>query len=48
MDIIKPPPARQLQALRGGWGIVADDVMSSLYALAVNHAIWRVARSFQN
>jgi phosphatidylglycerophosphatase A len=45
MDIIKPAPARQLQALRGGWGIVADDVMSSLYALIINHAVWCVSRS---
>lgn len=40
MDILKPPPARQLQALQGGLGIVADDLMSSLYSLLVNHAIY--------
>jgi phosphatidylglycerophosphatase A len=35
-DIWKPPPARQLERLPGGWGIVADDVMSGLYgALAI-------------
>jgi len=39
-DILKPPPARQAQQLNGGLGIVADDVMSGLYALAVNHLIW--------
>lgn len=39
LDIIKPAPARQAQALRGGLGIVADDVISSLYALAVNYAV---------
>lgn len=39
-DIIKPPPARQAQKLRGGFGIVTDDVVSCLYALALNHAIW--------
>lgn len=39
-DIVKPPPARGLQALKGGVGIVMDDVFSSLYALAVNHAIY--------
>ena len=39
-DIIKPFPARRLQKLPGGKGIVVDDVISSLYALAVNHAVW--------
>lgn len=32
-DIIKPPPARQLQSLRGGLGIVIDDLIAGLYAL---------------
>jgi len=44
-DIIKPPPARQLQELHGGVGIVTDDFFASLYALAINHAIyWGVNR----
>ena len=43
-DVIKPPPARQSQALPGGWGIVTDDVLSSLYALAVNHAVYAGVR----
>jgi len=44
-DIIKPPPARQLQELHGGIGIVIDDFFASLYALAVNHALfWAVTR----
>jgi phosphatidylglycerophosphatase A len=38
-DIIKPPPARQLQSIRGGLGIVIDDVFASLYTLAMNHAL---------
>jgi len=37
LDIIKPPPARRLQDLPGGLGIVADDVVSCLYSLALNH-----------
>lgn len=37
-DIIKPPPARALQELHGGIGIVIDDCVASLYALAINHA----------
>ena len=36
LDIWKPPPVRQLEALPGGVGIVADDVMAGLYgALAI-------------
>lgn len=34
-DIVKPPPARRLEALPGGWGIVADDVIAGLYSNAV-------------
>lgn len=44
LDVIKPPPAGAAQRLRGGWGIVSDDVISSLYALGLNHAIfWAVS-----
>jgi phosphatidylglycerophosphatase A len=36
LDIWKPAPARQLEGLPGGWGIVADDVMAGVYgALAI-------------
>lgn len=31
LDIIKPTPARQLEALPGGWGIVVDDVIAGAY-----------------
>ncbi len=31
-DIIKPPPARQLEALTNGWGIMLDDVAAGIYA----------------
>jgi len=42
-DIVKPPPARRLQELHGGIGIVIDDFFASLYALALNHgAYWAV------
>jgi phosphatidylglycerophosphatase A len=40
LDIIKPFPAYRLQDIGGGKGIVVDDVISSLYALALNHAIF--------
>jgi phosphatidylglycerophosphatase A len=39
-DIIKPPPARGLQRVKGGLGIVIDDFFASLYALALNWAAW--------
>lgn len=35
-DIVKPPPIRQLDAaFKNGIGVMADDVMAALYALAV-------------
>ena len=34
-DIAKPPPARRLEALGGGDGILLDDVAAGLYGLAV-------------
>lgn len=34
-DIWKPPPVRQLEALPGGTGIVADDLMAGIYAALV-------------
>jgi phosphatidylglycerophosphatase A len=37
LDILKPPPARQLEALPAGWGILADDVATSLMAAGVLH-----------
>ena len=39
-DIIKPFPARRLEALHGGWGMMADDLMAAIYAnLALRAAI---------
>ncbi len=37
-DIIKPPPARQLEAVKGGAGIVLDDVMAGIYGALVLYA----------
>jgi phosphatidylglycerophosphatase A len=31
-DVWKPPPCRRLEALPGGTGIVADDLMAGVYA----------------
>jgi phosphatidylglycerophosphatase A len=32
MDVWKPYPARELEALPGGWGIMSDDLMAGVYA----------------
>lgn len=42
LDVIKPPPAWQVQKLRGGLGIALDDTISSFYALIVNHLIFKL------
>ncbi|HBC46689.1 MAG TPA: phosphatidylglycerophosphatase A [candidate division Zixibacteria bacterium] len=34
-DIVKPPPARQWESLRGGYGVVADDIAAGFYAAIV-------------
>ncbi len=34
-DIVKPFPARGSQRLAGGLGVVVDDLIAGLYALAV-------------
>lgn len=34
-DVWKPPPVRQLEQIRGGAGIVLDDVMAGIYAALV-------------
>lgn len=39
-DILKPPPARALQRIEGGVGVVIDDVIAALYSLAVNHLVY--------
>ena len=36
-DIIKPFPARRLESLKGGLGIMIDDIISSLYVLLIVH-----------
>ena len=41
LDIVKPSPARQLERLPGGIGIMADDAMAAVYAnLALRACIW--------
>jgi len=38
-DIVKPPPARKLQDLRGGTGIVIDDLLAGVYACLALHLL---------
>ena len=45
MDIVKPWPARDLEQVPGGWGIMADDVAAGVYAhlaLRVFLLVWPV------
>ena len=37
-DIVKPWPARRLERLPGGWGIMADDVAAGLYGAVLLNA----------
>lgn len=40
-DIVKPWPANRFEAIPGGWGVMADDVMAGVYAnLTVQLLIW--------
>jgi phosphatidylglycerophosphatase A len=39
LDIIKPPPARNLERLKGGLGIMIDDVISGIYTLIIMHLV---------
>jgi phosphatidylglycerophosphatase A len=41
MDVFKPYPARQLEALPGGWGIMSDDLMAGVYANLLLHLLLR-------
>jgi phosphatidylglycerophosphatase A len=38
-DIVKPWPARQLEGLPEGWGIMFDDVAAGVYALLLMQAL---------
>lgn len=44
VDILKPSPARQIQNLPGGWGVVLDDFVASLYTWVL---LWGVSTWFQ-
>ena len=47
MDVVKPWPARDLERLPGGWGIMTDDAMAAVYAqlaLRAGLLVWPVVR----
>ena len=46
-DVWKPPPVRQLEKLRGGFGIVADDVMAGAYSALALYLVsqWQIVLS---
>ena len=40
-DVVKPFPARQVERLSGGWGIMADDIAAAAYAhVALRILVW--------
>ncbi len=41
-DILKPPPARGLQRLGGGLGILIDDLIAGAMALVVVQLLFRL------
>ena len=39
VDILKIPPARRLEHLPRGWGVLADDLLGSVYAAIALHLL---------
>lgn len=46
LDILKPFPARQMEKLHGGLGIMMDDVIAGIYALILIHLIIFIPSKF--
>lgn len=40
-DVVKPPPARQLEKLPAGWGILMDDLGAAVYANLIGQVLFR-------
>jgi phosphatidylglycerophosphatase A len=45
-DIVKLPPARQLERIPGGAGITLDDAAANLFSLAANWAVYSLVIMF--
>lgn len=43
LDVVKPPPARQVERLPDGWGVLCDDLVSGLYANLIGQLVWRLS-----
>jgi phosphatidylglycerophosphatase A len=43
LDIVKPWPARQLERLPHGFGVMADDAMAAVYGNLIMHGLMRFA-----
>ncbi len=39
MDIVKPYPANKCEEIKGGWGIMLDDIVAGIYTLIIMHFI---------
>ncbi|VAX23080.1 Phosphatidylglycerophosphatase A [hydrothermal vent metagenome] len=39
LDIVKPFPVNILEKIKGGWGIMLDDIVAGLYSLILVHII---------
>ncbi|MEX2175135.1 MAG: phosphatidylglycerophosphatase A [Pirellulaceae bacterium] len=47
IDIVKVPPAKSLEKLPAGWGVLLDDLLGSVYAAGVLHlTYWLVPTWF--
>ena len=47
-DILKPPPASSLESLKGGLGILVDDLITGLMALVVVQVVARGLLGWQS
>jgi len=45
-DITKPPPAKRLEKLPKGWGIVVDDLVAGAYALPILAVLYALLPDF--
>ena len=45
-DILKPPPARGLEKIRGGLGILVDDLITGAMALVLGQLVSRLVHGF--
>lgn len=39
LDIVKPFPARKLESVKGGWGVMLDDIVAGIYSFISVHLI---------